>query len=333
MSNYLFNFLIVFLICVLVAPIIIKLMQKLKYGQNILHYVEAHKGKQGTPTMGGLIFLLGLLISYLVSFSKNNRLATLLLLSTLAYGLLGFLDDFLKVKLKHNEGLKAYQKFIGQFGIATIIAMFVYCSNLVGNSILIPFSHYEVELGWWIIPFIIFFYLAVTNSVNLTDGLDGLAGKVSFNYLITFSIIIIIFVGEINNIGDGVIVDEVKSMVILAFGLCGGILAFLVYNVYPAKIFMGDTGSLALGGFIATYAVLTKFYLLMPIIGLMFVLSVLSVIMQVAYYKKTKKRIFKMAPLHHHFEKCGIMETKIVSVYSIITLFIGLICIWLTLTV
>ena len=333
MRNYLFNFLFSFLISVCLAPFIVRLLKRLKAGQNILEYVDSHSLKQGTPTMGGIIFLIGLTMSYFLTFKEDNRLATLLLLSTLGYGLLGFLDDFLKIKLKHNEGLKAYQKFIGQFGIACIIAFFVYSSNLIGTSILIPFSNYEIDLGAGVIPLIVFFYLAVTNAVNLTDGLDGLAGKVSFAYLFTFSLVVITLIEMFNKTGDVLLATELDNLVAMASGLCGGVLAFLVFNSYPAKVFMGDTGSLALGGFIASYAVFTRMYLLMAIIGVMFVINTVSVVLQVGYYKKTKKRIFKMAPLHHHFEKCGVKETKIVSVYSIITLIVGILCVWLTLII
>ena len=330
-SNILLIFLIAFLICVTISPFILKGLKRLKAGQNILEYVDAHKAKQGTPTMGGVIFLLGMVSAYFFTFNSDNRLATILLIATIGYGLLGFLDDFLKIKLKHNEGLKAYQKFIGQFGIACIVAYFVYSSNIIGTSIIVPFSDIEVDLGWGIIPFIIFFYLAVTNSVNLTDGLDGLAGKTSFVYLLCFSVIVMFFVGNLQMFGEELMQGELVNVVKLAGGLCGGILAFLVFNCYPAKVFMGDTGSLALGGFIATYAVFTKLYLLMPIIGLVFVVNTLSVVLQVGYFKLTKKRIFRMAPLHHHYEKCGYKETKIVSVYTIITIIMGIASIWLTL--
>ena len=329
-SNILMIFLIAFCVSLILAPFIIKGLRKLKAGQNILEYVDAHKSKQGTPTMGGIIFLLGLLVAYLFTFGGDNRLSTIMFLVTLGYGLLGFLDDFLKIKLKHNEGLKAYQKFIGQFGIACIVAYFVYSSNIIGTSIAIPFSSVELDCGWGIIPFIVFFYLAVTNSVNLTDGLDGLAGKTSFVYLISFTIVAFLMLN--NGVQNDVILEgEYGNLFKLTAGLCGGILAFLVFNSHPARVFMGDTGSLALGGFVATYAVFTKSYLLMPIIGLMFVLNTLSVVIQVGYYKITKKRIFKMAPLHHHFEKCGVKETKVVSAYTIVTIVMGVIAIWLTL--
>ena len=301
----------------IVSPIVLNVVRKLKAGQNILEYVDAHSSKQGTPTMGGIIFVIGLIISFLIIIDDNSRLATITLLVTLAYGLLGFLDDFLKIKFKHNEGLKAYQKAIGQFGIATIIAFFVYNSGLVSNKIFLPFSLGELDLGIWIIPFIIFFFLAVTNSVNLTDGLDGLAGGVSSIFLIGTILVInsTIVIGELSMPHS----MELENIILLVSSFSGCVIAFLCYNSHPAKIFMGDTGSLAIGGFIATVLSFTNMYLLILVMGVMFVLNTLSVVLQVGYYKLTKKRIFRMAPLHHHFEKCGVKETKIVSIYYIIT--------------
>ena len=227
----------------------------------------------------------------------------------LGYGLLGFLDDFIKIKGHKNEGLKPYQKIIGQVGLALILALFAYFKlgstiNLFGLSL---------NLGWFIIPFIVIFYVAVTNSVNLTDGLDGLAGGVSTIYLSTFGVILAIL--GYTNFG------------IISFAMAGALIGFLLFNGFPAKIFMGDTGSLALGGIIASLAVFSGLELIMPIIGIMFVLSAVSDILQVGYYKKTHKRIFKMAPLHHHFEQKGTHENRIVIAYGVVTLICGLACI------
>lgn len=324
LEKLLLMFLIGFGICMVVAPLIIFLMRRLKAGQNILHYVESHSNKQGTPTMGGFIFLFGIVVGYFI-ISGEKFLTFLALIITLCYALLGFLDDFLKIKLKHNEGLKAYQKFVGQFGIALIIAIFVYTSGLVGSTIIMPFSLKVIDIGWWIIPFVIFVYLAITNAVNLTDGLDGLAGKTSIVYILCFSLFVFITIEKMTL--STVILTEYSNLLLFACLFAGGILAFVCFNSHPAKIFMGDTGSLAIGGFVATLACFTRFYFLMPIIGIVFVSSVISVILQVGYYKMTKKRIFKMAPLHHHFEKCGVKETKIVTVYSVVTLIVGLLVI------
>ncbi len=318
-------FILGFLISIIIAPLIIKFITKLKCGQNILSYVDKHMSKQGTPTMGGIIFLMSLLICFFVTFGKSSRLASIVLLVTFSYGLLGFLDDFLKIKLKHNEGLKPYQKFIGQFGIAIIIAIFVYRSGMVSNSIILPFALKQLDIGWWIIPFVIIFFVAVTNSVNLTDGLDGLAGGVSFVNVLTVALVL----GVISASGMlAAPAEEYASIVKLCFALCGALLGYLVYNWSPASVFMGDTGSLALGGFLASVLTFSNLYLLMFTVGIMFVLNTLSVVLQVGYYKLTHKRIFKMAPLHHHFEQSGVKETKIVFCYiaiSTIMLFVTII--------
>lgn len=304
------EFFLVFIVSLVLAVIlgfpVLKVSKKFHLSQTILHYVDKHAGKSGTPTMGGVIFILASIIASLIFIRGEFYLPILILLIMLGYGILGFLDDFIKIKHHKNEGLKPYQKIIGQVSIATIIAVFAYFN--IGSSL--NFFGLELELGLFIIPFIIFFYVAVTNAVNLTDGLDGLAGGVSMVYLLFFGAIIVLL-GDFN-------------YSIIAFALAGSLLGFLAFNCFPAKIFMGDTGSLALGGAIASIAVFSRLELIMPIIGLLFVLTTLSDVIQVLYYKKTHKRIFKMAPLHHHFEKSGVHENRIVTVYIIITLICGL---------
>jgi len=317
-------FILGFFVSLVVAPFVIKLATKLKCGQNILSYVDKHKSKQGTPTMGGVIFLLSLLVCFLVIFNKNSRLSAIVVLVTFSYGLLGFLDDFLKIKLKHNEGLKAYQKFIGQFGIAIIIAFFVYYTSMVNDSIILPFGLKTLNLGWGIIPFVIVFFVAVTNSVNLTDGLDGLAGGVS---LINILGVALVLASVMTRVELPAPIEEYQNLVLLCFSLCGGLLGYLVYNFNPASIFMGDTGSLALGGFLASVLTFSNLYLMMFFVGIMLVVNTASVVIQVGYYKMTKKRVFKMAPLHHHFEQCGIKETKIVFCYVAISIIMMLISI------
>lgn len=329
MTKFLINIVIGFAISLVLAPLIMFLIKKFKAKQNILEYVENHSSKQGTLTMGGLIFLLGSLISYFIFFnSKYNTIATLSLMAFLGYGILGFLDDFLKIKFKHNEGLKAYQKFIGQIGIAVILAVFIYKSDLIGSEIYIPFVFKIFDIGWWIIPFVVIFYIAVTNAVNLTDGLDGLAGGVSFVTLFIFSIILSLIIDSLSGLGDTfVLVNEYNSLLTFVGGILGSILAYLVFNCYPAKIFMGDTGSLALGGLIASIFAFTKLYLILLIVGIMFVLTTISVIIQVIYFKITKKRIFLMAPLHHHFQLKGCNENKIVTIYIIVSIIVGIFCV------
>lgn len=314
-----------FFICIMIAPMCIKWLKALKVGQPILGYVDTHLSKAGTPTMGGVIFLIGLVITFLFSLSSYSKLSTIIFATTLGYGLLGFLDDFIKIKFKQNEGLKPYQKVIGQVGIALLIAIFVYQSGIVGTSMYLPFTQKQISLSWGIIPFVIFVLIAMTNSVNLTDGLDGLAGSVSVVYLFLFSILLYGHISHLENIGESLAyIGELKSILILCSGFLGCLLAFLCFNTYPAKVFMGDTGSLAIGAFLSMIAILTKFYLYIPLFGIMFVLSAVSDVLQVGYYKLTKKRIFLMAPLHHHFERKGYSESKIVYAYSVVTLLVGM---------
>ena len=301
------NFFLVFLIGLALALIlgfpILFFCRKLHISQTILHYVDKHMGKSGTPTMGGWIFILAGCIAPFFFFKGQIYNGVLILLVFLGYGLLGFMDDFIKIRGHKNEGLKPYQKIIGQVGLSLIIAFYTYFK--IGSNL--NFFGIEIDLGLFIIPFVIIFYVAVTNSVNLTDGLDGLAGGVSFVFLLVFGIIL-------------AILSNFYNFAIISFGLAGAILGFLLFNGFPAKIFMGDTGSLALGGIIASLCVFSGLELILPIMGIMFVLSALSDILQVGYYKKTHKRIFKMAPLHHHFEKSGVHENRIVLCYMVVTL-------------
>jgi len=272
--------------------------------------------------MGGVIILISALIGYVVFWSKNNMMATISMLALLFFGLLGFLDDFIKIKFKHNEGLKPYQKIIGQLGLALIIAIFIYMSDMVGGEISIPFTNITFDIGFWIIPFVVIFYIAVVNSVNLIDGLDGLCGSVSSVVLIVFAIIL----GLISKSLDAVYLSEINNIIILTLGVVGAIIGFLCFNSYPAKVFMGDTGSLAIGGFLASILALTRQYLIVFVIGAVYVMTTLSVIMQVVYFKFTKKRIFKMTPIHHHFES-GAHESKVTFIYVLVTFVLGVLSI------
>ncbi|MBE7074100.1 MAG: phospho-N-acetylmuramoyl-pentapeptide-transferase [Clostridiales bacterium] len=308
MLNFFLVFIVSFVVAVVIGFPVLKICKKFHLSQTILHYVDNHSGKAGTPTMGGWIFLIASLSS-LFFLSGEVLQGCFVLLISFSYGFLGFLDDFIKIKYRQNEGLKPYQKIIGQVGIALIVAIYVYL-NFGGRLDLFGFS---INLEWWIIPFVVIFFVAVTNAVNLTDGLDGLAGGVSFVYFIIFGVLLAV-IGGFDNFA------------IISFAMAGAVLGFLLFNGFPAKIFMGDTGSLALGGVIASLASFSGLELIMPIIGVMFVLSVLSDVLQVGYFKLTKgKRIFKMAPLHHHFEKSGVHENKIVISYIVATLIAGLI--------
>lgn len=315
-----------FLLTLLVSPFVVCFMKKEKIKQTILHYVENHSGKAGTPTMGGIIFLISISIISFIFFSGASRLAGISLLVFLGYGLTGFLDDFIKFKFKRNLGLRAYQKILFQLAIAVVIAIYVYKNPMLGGKLLVPFVNIEIDIGFWIIPLVIVVFLACTNAVNLTDGLDGLAGSTTLFY--TVSIIAIMFVCMASRLdtSSSIYLMEYENLLIMAFTVVGAMICFLAFNCFPAKIFMGDTGSLALGAFVACIAIFSKLTLLIPILGIMFVVSALSVIVQVAYYKLTKKRVFLMAPIHHHFEKKGVHEVRIVVVYSIITFMVGAIC-------
>ena len=323
MTAFIYVFLCSFAVGVIIAPPVIYLIKKLKARQTILTYVSQHKDKEGIPTMGGIIFLVPAVIFYFVFARGQNRLSFVALAVTLAYGLIGGLDDAIKVIFKRNLGLKAYQKIISQLVIAVLATVFAYKNGYVGSQIYIPVIKQYVETGWFYIPFTIIAYIAATNCVNLTDGLDGLAGSTVVLYL---SVVFVIIAGiylESVDAGKTLYEQETYNLLVFITALAGGIAAFLVFNSHKAKIFMGDTGSLALGGAVASVAVFIKNPLIIATIGIMFVMSGISVIIQVISFKLRKKRVFLMAPLHHHLEMKGLNESKIVSLYSVITVVAG----------
>ena len=297
--------LILSIILSLVAgPIAIPLLRKLKFGQNIREEgPESHLKKAGTPTMGGVIFILSSLIVMLILGYKFNDKAMIALYSLIAFGFIGFLDDLLKILKKQSEGLKPGQKMILLLIFSIALAIYGYYN--LNTNLLIPFTSFEMTLGILYIPFVVIIYAATTNAVNLTDGLDGLATSVSILVLTFFTIVCFMM--------------KETSLAVFCVVLIGGLIGFLKYNAYPAKIFMGDTGSLAIGGAIATIAIILEQPLLIIIVGGVYVFETLSVIIQVTSFKLTGKRVFKMAPVHHHFEKCGWSEVKIVTVFSLIT--------------
>lgn len=308
---------VTFAAAMLIAPFAIKMLKKLKAGQVILGYVEQHSAKSGTPTMGGIIFLIPVAaVSLGFGYGKLTLVAVL---TTFGYALLGFLDDFIKIKTHANLGLKPYQKIIGQLGIAVIIGVFCYKNPVIGGVINLPFSNKTLDLKWWYVPFTVLIYVATTNSVNLTDGLDGLAGSVSSVYFICFLAVAFASSAALASQGKNSAAAELSGMAVFSASLVGGLAAFLWHNFNPAEVMMGDTGSLALGGAAATVAVFTKNPFLIVSAGIMFVVTCISVILQVLYFKLTKKRIFLMAPLHHHLEKKGLSEGKIVCRYTVIT--------------
>ena len=312
-------FLIAFALALVCAPVIISVLKRLKAGQSILHYVDWHESKSGTPTMGGFIFMFPVVLIGIFILSRGTPLCNIAVIASLGYGILGFLDDFLKVKRADNLGLRAYQKIIGQGGIAILVGVFYYLANPDGR-IFVPFFNITFDIGFWILPLTVFILIAATNSVNLTDGVDGLAGSVSLVYLVFLGFIIAL-------VSKILPVTEADTFLKLIAVVCGGLVCYLLFNSNKAKVFMGDTGSLFLGGLIACLSVFSLMGLFLPIIGVCFVLSAVSDIIQVAYFKMTKgKRVFLMAPFHHHLEKRGWTEARIVWLYCTVTVLAGVIC-------
>lgn len=326
MIRLLLAFLSSFILSLILMPFIIKFFKKKSASQTILGYVENHKDKNGTTTMGGVVFIITTLLLAFV-FIEYDNVWFMCLLVSIFYGILGFMDDYIKVKHKQNLGLRAYQKIIGQAGIAIIFSIFIYFSTQAGNMF-IPFSFNSFDIKYFIIPVVIIVMIASTNSVNLLDGLDGLAGSVSFIYLIFFTIITSIIGINLYNQGEtSAIINNIANINVLSMLFIGAILGFLIFNTSKASIFMGDVGSLCLGGYIGASSCILGLELILPILGLCFVITALSVILQVAVFKLKRKRIFKMAPMHHHLQLSGLSEPKIVAIYSSITLSIGVICI------
>lgn len=326
MTKIILIFLSSFVFSVCLMPIIIKIFKKNQAKQTILGYVEEHKSKNGTLTMGGVVFMATTLIMSLI-FIKFDLDWFVCLVVALFFGVLGFMDDHLKIKYKQNLGLRAYQKIIGQVGISIIFAFFVYFSQTGGNIFLL-FGSKTFDIKWVVIPFVVLVMVATTNSVNLTDGLDGLAGSVSFVYLLMFIAICSILGNKLYLNGEtGKILTNFQNINMLSASFMGAILGFLMFNTNKASIFMGDVGSLCLGGYIGASACLLGLEFLVLVLGVCFVFSAVSVILQVVFFKLTKKRIFKMAPFHHHLQMSGLTEPKIVAIYSAVTFCVGLICI------
>ncbi len=303
------------------------LMRKLKAGQQILSYVDAHKSKSGTPTMGGVMFIFAIALCGLAFFYKSKEVIVAIC-GMIAYGAIGFLDDFLKIKHHQNLGLKAYQKIIAQAGIAIILSVFCYYNGSFAREIVIPFTDITFDLGYWIIPLVFIFFIATTNAVNLLDGLDGLASSVSSVIFVAISIILIIFANKLAFDGNVWQSENIYNLAGVSAVAVGGLLAFLCYNGFPAKIFMGDTGSLALGGLMACLLAFSGQILLIFILGIMLIVTCISVIVQVIYFKITKgKRVWLMTPLHHHYQYKGVHEAKITICYTVITFVCALISI------
>ena len=298
--------LISFGISAVLCPIVIPLLHRLKFGQQVRQEgPKEHLKKQGTPTMGGVMFLGAIVVTSLFYIGRYPELVPVLFV-TVGFGIIGFLDDFIKIVMKRSEGLNPVQKLILQLVIAGIFTFYCMKNPAIGTEIILPFTDGKtVDLGWFFIPFCIFVMLGTDNGVNFTDGLDGLCSSVTVMVATFFT---------------GVALGNNNGISPVCAAVVGSLMGFLLFNVYPAKVFMGDTGSLALGGFVSAAAFMLRMPIFIVIVGLIYLVEVVSVIIQVTYFKSTGgKRFFKMAPIHHHFELCGWSETQIVALFSIIT--------------
>lgn len=298
--------LIAFAFSVILGPVVIPILRKLKMGQTErVDGVQSHLKKAGTPTMGGVIILSSIAITSLF-YIKDYPTIIPILFVTVGFGLIGFLDDYLKVVMKRSDGLYPKQKMGLQILVTAVFAFYIVKFTEIPLTWLIPFSDGKyLDLGFLAIPMMFVVIIGTVNGVNFTDGLDGLASSVTVLVATFFTVVAI---------GTKSGIEPITCAVV------GALLGFLLFNVYPASVFMGDTGSLALGGFVASTAYILQMPLFIVLVGLIYLVEVLSVIIQVTYFKKTGgKRIFKMAPIHHHFELCGWSETKVVAVFSIVT--------------
>lgn len=303
---------IAFVLSVVMGPVIIPVLRKLKMGQTEREEgVKSHLKKAGTPTMGGVIILLSVVVTSVFYIGDYPKIIPILFV-TLGFGLIGFLDDYLKVVLKRSDGLFPMQKMALQIVVTAIFAFYLVKFTDVSLAMLLPFSGGKyLDIGWLSIPLLFFAVIGTVNGTNFTDGLDGLASSVTVLVATFFTVVAV---------GTRSGIEPVTCAVV------GALLGFLLFNVYPASVFMGDTGSLALGGFVASTAYMLQMPVFILIVGLIYLVEVLSVMIQVTYFKKTGgKRIFKMAPIHHHFELCGWSETRVVAVFSIVTAILCLI--------
>ena len=304
--------LISFALSVIMGPFVIPFLRRLKMGQTErVDGVQSHLKKAGTPTMGGVMILGSVVITSLFYVKDYPKIIPVLFL-TVGFGLIGFLDDYLKVVMKRSDGLFPKQKMALQIVVTAIFAYYVVRIAKIPLTMLIPFSGGKyLDIGWLAVPLLFIAVIGTVNGTNFTDGLDGLASSVTVLVATFFTVVAV---------GTKSGIEPITCAVV------GALLGFLLFNVYPASVFMGDTGSLALGGFVAGAAYMMQMPLFIIIVGLIYLVEVASAIIQVTYFKKTGgKRIFKMAPIHHHFELCGWSETRVVAVFSIITAILCLI--------
>lgn len=322
--NALLALIVAFGISAALGPLLIPVLHRLKFGQNVRsNGPESHLKKQDTPTMGGLMLLLAFAAATLLFAHRDYSLAILSLLMAVLFGLIGFLDDFIKIFKKRATGLSAWQKIAAQFVFAVLFALVLYFHPAVGSTIWFD----RLDLGVFFIPYAVFVIIATVNSVNLIDGADGLCSSVTGVYALFGAFMTILFVQSFRSAaidGDAAVetasmLDRLSGMAVFSAAVAGSCFGFLLHNAYPAKVFMGDLGSFTLGGAVAAIALFTRTSLLLPLMGILYVATSVSDILQVGSYKLRHKRIFRMAPLHHHLELSGMPESKIVSIYTVIT--------------
>ena len=303
---------IAFAFSAVLGPVIIPFLRKLKFGQTVRDDgPQSHLKKNGTPTMGGIIFLISVVVTSCI-YMKNFPQIIPILFVTVGFGIIGFLDDYIKIVLKRSEGLTPSQKMIGQIVVTGVFAVYMYKFSGISMEMIIPFFPGKtLNLGFLTIPVMFLAIIGTVNGVNFTDGLDGLATSVTIMVAVFFGVVAL-------GVGSGVWP--------IAAAVIGALLGFLLFNVHPASVFMGDTGSLALGGFVAATAYMLQMPMFILIVGLIYWIEILSVMIQVSYFKMTHgKRIFRMAPIHHHFELGGWSETRVVAVFTIVTAILCLI--------
>ncbi|NLK77858.1 MAG: phospho-N-acetylmuramoyl-pentapeptide-transferase [Clostridiales bacterium] len=314
-QKVIFPVLIAFAITAVLGPVVIPVLRKLKVGQTEREELKSHLKKAGTPTMGGLMILAGIIITCLIYMKDYPKIIPILFV-TIGFGIIGFLDDYLKVVLRRSDGLLPWQKMLGQIVVTAVFIFYMVRYSDISLKMLVPFTGgFEngiyLDLGWLAIPVMFLAIIGTVNGANFTDGLDGLASSVTVLIATFFTVVAI---------GTNSGIEPITCAVV------GALLGFLLFNVYPASVFMGDTGSLALGGFVAATAYMMQMPIFILIVALIYWVELLSVMIQVTYFKKTGgKRIFRMAPIHHHFELGGWSETRVVAVFSIVTALLCLI--------
>ncbi len=295
---------IAFLITALLGPVLIPFLHKLKFGQSIREEgPNWHQKKSGTPTMGGIMFIVASAVATLIC--ARGELMLCVLACSLCFGIIGFVDDYIKVILKRNLGLRSKEKLVLQILVSVAFTVVLYSNSVIDNRIILPFTEWQLPLGYLYIPAAVFVMVGFNNAVNLTDGVDGLASSVTA--------IVCLFIAL------AAYIRGIPALCILAFSIFGALCGFLLFNHHPAKVFMGDTGSLFLGGFVGASAIVLKMPVIFVLAGFIYVAEALSVVLQVISFKTTGKRIFKMSPIHHHYEMCGLSEKQIVFRFSVVT--------------